>query len=80
MVITATPSVIFDPILTKHPLEDLKSPNKISIIEIDEMHSYIGNKKITAGSGLLLIEIGRNSSIALLANATQKREKSSGKN
>jgi transposase-like protein len=27
-------------------LEDLKSENEISIIELDEMNTYIGNKKI----------------------------------
>ena len=27
-------------------LEDLKSENEISIVEMDEMHTYIGNKKI----------------------------------
>jgi transposase-like protein len=26
--------------------EDLKSENEISIVEMDEMHTYIGNKKI----------------------------------
>jgi len=26
-------------------LEDLKSENEISIVEMDEMHTYIGNKK-----------------------------------
>jgi len=40
-------------------LEDLKSENEISIIEMDEMHTYIGNKKNIAGSGLLLIELGK---------------------
>ena len=59
-------------------LDDIKSEKHISIVEIDEMHSYIGNKKTTAGSGLLLIEIGENSSIALLASGMQKQEKSSG--
>ena len=28
-----------------------------SIVEIDEMHSYIGSKKTTAGYGLLLIDL-----------------------
>jgi transposase len=60
-------------------LEDLKSENEISILELDEMHTYIGNKKTTAGSGLLLIELGRNSSTALLAVGEQKQEKNSGK-
>jgi transposase len=27
-------------------LEDLKSENDIEIVELDEMHTYIGNKKI----------------------------------
>jgi len=53
-------------------LEDLKSENKISIVEMDEMHTYIGNKKNIAGSGLLLIELGKSSSTALLAAEERK--------
>jgi transposase len=60
-------------------LKDLKSENEISIVECDEMHTYIGNKKTTAGSGLLLIEMGRNSSTALLAAGEQEQGKNSGK-
>ncbi len=48
-------------------LEELKSENEISIVEVDEMHTYIGNKKNIAGSGLLLMELGKSSSTALLA-------------
>jgi len=59
-------------------LEELKSSEEIKVVEIDEMHSYVSNKKTTAGYGLLLIEIGEGSSIALLASETQKQEKSSG--
>jgi transposase-like protein len=61
-------------------LETLKSDGQIKIVEMDEMHSYISNKKITAGSGLLLIEIGINSSTALLVSETQRREKIFGGN
>ncbi len=46
-------------------LEALKSENEISIVEMDEMHTYIVNKKNIAGSGLLLIELGKR---ALLLN------------
>ena len=60
-------------------LDELKSRKQVKVVEIDEMHSYVGNKKTTAGSGLLLIEIGANSSVALLASGTQKPERSSGK-
>jgi hypothetical protein len=61
-------------------LEDLKSENEISIVELDEMHTYIGNKKNIAGSGLLLIELGKSSSTALLAAEEQKLDNNSGKN
>ena len=60
-------------------LEDLKSENEISIVEMDEMHTYIGNKKNIAGSGLLLIELGKSSSTALLAAEGRKLDKNSGK-
>jgi transposase len=53
-------------------LEKLKNENKISIVELDEMHTYIGNKKNIARSGLLLIELGKSSSTALLVAEKQK--------
>ena len=59
-------------------LEELKSSNKIDIVEMDEMHSYVGHKKTIAGSGLLLIELGKNLSTALLASGTPRQEKISG--
>jgi len=60
-------------------LEDLKSDTAIKVVEIDEMHSYIGSKKNTVGSGLLLIELGKNSSTALLALEEHLQEKNYGK-
>jgi transposase len=59
-------------------LEDLKSENEIAIIELDEMHTYIGNKKNIAGSGLLLIELGKSSSTALLVAEERKLDKNYG--
>jgi transposase len=61
-------------------LEDLKSENEISIVELDEMHTYIGNKKNIAGSGLLLIELGKSSSTALLVAEERKLDNYFGKN
>ena len=49
------------------------------VIEIDEMHSYIENKKTTVGYGLLLIDMGKDSSISLLVVDHQKQEKNYGK-
>jgi insertion element IS1 protein InsB len=43
------------------------------------MHTYIGNKKNIAGSGLLLIELGKSSSTALLVAEERKLENYFGK-
>lgn len=50
----------------------------VEIVEMDEMHSFIGSKKTTAGFGLLLIDLGKDSSISLLATGETKRRGNSG--
>jgi transposase len=60
-------------------LDELRSSDEIEIVEIDEMHTYIGSKKTIAGYGLLLIEMGTNSSIVKLVHEEPKQEKSFGK-
>jgi transposase len=60
-------------------LELLQSEHEVCVTEIDEMHSYIGSKKTLAGSGLLLIDMQRNSSTSLLAIDQLKLEKDFGK-
>ena len=60
-------------------LEDLKSENGVAIVKLDEIHTYIGKKKNIAGSGLLLIELGKNSSTALLVAEERKPDNNSGK-
>ena len=52
---------------------------EIEVVELDEMHSYIGSKKTIAGYGLLLIDMGKNSSTSLLATEAQEQQKSFGK-
>ena len=48
-------------------IHELHSESKeIEIVEVDEMHSYIGSKKTTVGYGLLLIDVGNDSSTLLL--------------
>jgi len=46
---------------------ELKSASAVEVVELDEMHSYVGDKKTIVGSGLLLIDMAKDSSIALLA-------------
>lgn len=40
-----------------------RSDEPIEIVEIDEMHSYVGLKKTTVGYGLLLIDLERGFSL-----------------
>lgn len=47
-------------------LEQIKRPTA-QIVELDELHSYVGHKKTTAGSGLLLIDLANASSMLSLA-------------
>ena len=51
---------------------------EIEIVEIDEMHSYIGNKKNLAGYGLLLIDIEKGLSILALGEEMKRQVKSFG--
>lgn len=39
-----------------------KNEAPVAVMELDEMHSYIGSKKTTAGYGLLLIDLQKGSS------------------
>jgi transposase-like protein len=63
--------------------EEVKSlqeeTKEIEMVELDEMHSYVGSKKTTFGYGLLLIDLGKDSSISLLATEVLKPEKRFGK-
>lgn len=54
-------------------LDEFRNPEDIEVIELDEMHTYIGSKKTIVGSGLLLIEMGTGSSIAKLARVEQQQ-------
>lgn len=57
---------------------ELRSVENIEVVEIDEMHTYIGSKKTTVGYGLLLIEMGISSSTVKLVQEEPKRGKNFG--
>ena len=59
-------------------LAPLQSDNHIKVVELDELHTYVGQKKTIAGYGLLLIEMGKNSSIAYWVPAEPKPAHNSG--
>jgi len=60
-------------------VKDLQSDgNTVEYAELDEMHSFIGNKKTIVGYGLLLIDLERNSSTSLLATEVTNQPLNSG--
>lgn len=63
----------------KEVLELNSESQKIEMVELDEMHSYLDSKKTTVGNGLLLIDMGKDSSISLLAIEAMKRQNNFGK-
>jgi hypothetical protein len=61
-------------------VKELRIENhQIEMVEVDEMHSYIGSKKTTVGYGLLLIDMAKGSLISLLAREGMKQWKNFGK-
>lgn len=55
-----------------------KSEDPIEIVELDEIHNYIQNKKTTVGRGLLLIDLENASSILFVEKEAQQHLKGSG--
>jgi transposase-like protein len=55
-------------------LDGFRNSEGIEVVELDEMHTYIGSKKTIVGSGLLLIEMGTGSSIAKLAHEEPQQD------
>ena len=58
--------------------EEIRSESALEVVEIDEMHTYISSKKTIAGSGLLLIDMGKNSSTAYWATVARQPVKNCG--
>ena len=59
-------------------VHELRSQSDIKVIELDELHTFIGSKKTIAGYGLLLIDMGKDFSTAYWVPAEQKLGKNSG--
>jgi transposase len=60
-------------------IEAIRSTAGVEVVEMDEMHTYIGSKKTIAGSGWLLIEMANDSSTAKWVPAAQKQAENSGR-
>ena len=53
--------------------KELRSDSALKVVEMDEMHTYVSSKKTAAGYGLLLIDMGKDSSTAYWATVTQQQ-------
>jgi transposase-like protein len=60
-------------------LDEFRNPSEIQVVELDEMHTYICQKKTTVGFGLLLIEMDTDSSTVKLVPGEPKQGKDSGR-
>jgi transposase-like protein len=56
-------------------LSEIRNPQDVKIMELDELHTYLGSKKTTNGSGQQLIEAQASSLISLLEIEEQKQVK-----
>ena len=54
--------------------KELRSDSALKVVEMDEMHTYVSSKKTTAGYGLLLIDMEKDSSTAYWATVELKPE------
>ena len=59
-------------------LSSIRNPKLVQVIEMDELHSYVGSKKTINGFGLLLIESQENSLISFWEIGEQKQVKCCG--
>jgi len=61
------------------PIAAIRSAvDAVELVELDEMHTYVGSKKTIAGQGLLLIDMGGDSPAAKRVPATRKPDENSG--
>jgi len=51
-----------------------KRNEQIEIVELDEIHTYVGSKKTTDGYGLLLIDMENGSSLLSVGTGRQKQD------
>ena len=51
-----------------------KRNEEIDVVELDELHSYVGQKKSTVGYGLLLIDMENGTSLLSVGTGQQRQE------
>ena len=59
-------------------VESLRSDSTLEVVEMDELHTYIGSKKATVGYRFLLIAMRKGLSTAYWATGVSKQDENSG--
>ena len=59
-------------------LSKIRNSKPVQVMELDELHTYVGRKKTTDGSGLLLTETQENTLILFWETGEVKQEKCCG--
>jgi transposase-like protein len=54
-------------------LEELQNKNSVHVLELDEMHTYVGKKKMSSGFGLVLIEQANDTVVSLSETGVAKQ-------
>ena len=54
-------------------IDAIRNDKPVKIMELDELHTYIGHKKTAGGFGLALVEMTENTLISLSATEQQKQ-------
>lgn len=54
-------------------VDTIRNDKPVKIMELDELHTYIGHKKTTNGFGLVLVETKENTLILSLETGVQKQ-------
>ena len=55
-------------------IDTIRNDKPVEVMELDDLHTYIGHKKTTDGFGLALVETGKNTLISLSATEGQKQD------
>lgn len=55
-------------------IEVVRNDKPVEIMELDELHTYVGHKKTTVGFGLVLAETTENSLISWSGTEAQKQD------
>ena len=53
-------------------IDEIRNPKPVKVMELDELHTYVGHKKTTGGFGLVLVETTENTLISSLVTEAQK--------